>query len=163
MFREMRRKKQVLTTEESVSILHNGTTGVLGLIGDDGYPYTVPINYLYLDNKIYFHCAKSGHKIDAINSSPKASFTVIGRDEVIAEEYTDYFKSVIAFGKIRVMADGDAKRKAIEAFTQKYSIEYMDEGIRTIDKHWDILCMLEFAIEHLSGKQAIELAVKSKD
>lgn len=161
MSREMRRKKQVLTTEESVDILKNGTTGVLGLIGDDGYPYTVPINYLYLDNKIYFHCAKSGHKIDAINNQPKASFTVVGKDTVVPHEFTDYFKSVIAFGKICIMEDGDAKRKAIKAFTQKYSSQYMDEGIRTIDKHWDRLCMLEFTVEHLSGKQAIELAVKS--
>lgn len=66
MFRKMRRYRQQLSQEETISILKSGKTAVLGVLGDDGYPYTVPINYVYADGKIYFHGAKSGHKIDAI-------------------------------------------------------------------------------------------------
>ena len=66
MFREMRRKKQQLADEECRSILERGKTGVLAVNGDDGYPYAVPVNYVFSNGKIYFHSALSGHKVDAI-------------------------------------------------------------------------------------------------
>ena len=94
MFREMRRKKQILTEEEAAEVLNRGTSGVLALAGDDDYPYAVPISYVYSDSKIYFHGAKSGHKIDAIKNYEKASFCVIDKDDVIPEEYTTYFRGV---------------------------------------------------------------------
>ena len=95
MFRELRRKKQVLSEEESAKILKNGTSGVLALAGDNDYPYAVPISYVYDGEKLYFHCAGSGHKLDAIKRNPKASFCVIDQDLVVPEEYTSYFRSVI--------------------------------------------------------------------
>ena len=72
MFREMRRKKQKLTEKQCIDILKRAKTATLALHGDDGYPYSVPVNYVYLDGKIYFHGAKSGHKIDAIKNNSKA-------------------------------------------------------------------------------------------
>ena len=98
MFREMRRKKQQMSGDACDELLFRGTSGVLALSGDDGYPYAVPISYVYDGEKIYFHCAKSGHKLDAIKRNPKASFCVIGQDQIVPEEYTTYFRSVIAFG-----------------------------------------------------------------
>ena len=77
MFREMRRKRQLLPQEQALEILENNTSGVLALSGDGGYPYAVPMSYVYNDGKIYFHCAKAGHKIDAIRSCDKASFCVV--------------------------------------------------------------------------------------
>lgn len=73
-FRKMRRNRQELSRDESIRILKEGTSGVLALHGDDGYPYAVPISYVYDDGKLYFHGAKSGHKLDALRSYPKASF-----------------------------------------------------------------------------------------
>ena len=92
MFREMRRKKQILSEEETAEVLNRGTSGVLALLGDDDYPYAVPVSYVYCDSKLYFHGAKSGHKIDAVKKCDKASFCVIDRDDVVPEEYTTYFK-----------------------------------------------------------------------
>lgn len=100
MFREMRRKRQLLSEKESIDVLARGTAGVLALLGDDDYPYAVPISYVYNDSKLYFHGAKTGHKIDAIKECSKASFCVIDQDNIVPEEYTTYFRSVIAFGKI---------------------------------------------------------------
>ena len=74
MFREMRRKRQALSPQENAAILQKGLSGVLALSSDNGYPYAVPINYVYDDGKIYFHCAKNGHKLDAIQKNAKASF-----------------------------------------------------------------------------------------
>ena len=94
IFREMRRKKQELSRQEIADILHKGTSGVLALLGDNDYPYAVPISYVYDDGKIYFHSAKSGHKIDAIQRTEKASFCVIDKDLVVPEEYTTYNRSI---------------------------------------------------------------------
>jgi len=97
MFREMRRKKQALSLAECARILYRGTSGVLALSGDGGYPYAVPMSYVYDGEKLFFHSAGSGHKLDAIRRDPKASFCVIDCDRVVPEAYTTYFRSVFAF------------------------------------------------------------------
>ena len=158
VFREMRRKKQTLSQQEIANILHKGTSGVLALLGDNDYPYAVPISYVYDDGKIYFHSAKSGHKIDAIQKTAKASFCVIDKDLIVPAEYTTYFRSVIAFGQIRVIEDDREKRAAIEKLAIKYAPEDTAANRdNTINRGWKPLCMLEMTIEHITGKEAIEL------
>lgn len=157
MFREMRRIKQLLSKEEAIKIIEKGTSGVLALLGDDDYPYAVPLSYVYCDSKIYFHSAKSGHKIDAIIKSEKASFCVIDTDNVMPEEYTTYFRSAIAFGKIRIIEDENEKRSAIEKLAEKYTPTNEEGRLKEIEKEYSILCMIEFNIEHMTGKEAIEL------
>lgn len=158
MFREMRRKKQKLSKEECERILYDGTSGVLALHGDDGYPYTVPISYVYDGEKLWFHSAKSGHKIDAVLKNDKASFCVIDQDQIVPEEYTTYFRSVIAFGRIHIVEADTEKRSAIEKLALKYAPDDTDENReKAIEREWNPLCILEMEIEHLSGKQAIEL------
>lgn len=158
MFREMRRKKQILKEGETIAILEKGTSGVLALLGDDDYPYAVPISYVYDNYKLYFHGAKAGHKIDAIKKCAKASFCVIEQDNIVPEEYTTYFRSVIAFGKIHIIEDEKEMRKAITALAIKYHPD--DNEINrenAINREWKPLCMIEFEIEHITGKEAIEL------
>ena len=91
MFRDMRRKKQKLSYEECERILKRNTAGVLAVDGDNNYPYAVPMSYVYDSSKIYFHCAKTGHKIDAITKNEKVSFCVIDEDRIVPEEYTTYY------------------------------------------------------------------------
>ena len=158
MFREMRRKKQQLTQEETMVILREGTSGVLSLTGDEGYPYGVPLSYVYDGDKLYFHCAKEGHKIDAIRKNPKASFCVIAQDEIVPEKYTTCYRTVIAFGSVRILENEGEKRRAIEELALKYAPEDSEENRQNyIEKDWEPLCMLEMTVEHLSGKEAIEL------
>ena len=164
MFQELRRKKQLLSREETTAVLNRGTSGVLALSGDDGYPYAVPISYVYDQEQetIYFHCAKSGHKLDAIQRSDKASFCVIDQDQVIPEEYTTYFRSVIAFGRIRVLEETGEKWAAVEKLAVKYAPDStVDDREQAIRREWAPLGVLEMAIEHVTGKEAIEL-VKAK-
>jgi len=101
MFREMRRHAQQMDAASAIEVLENGKTGILAVLGDMGYPYTVPLNYAYRENKIYFHCARSGHKLDAIRSCDKVSFCVIDMDEVVPETLSTDYRSVIAFGRAR--------------------------------------------------------------
>ena len=93
-FREMRRKRQQLSDAESIDILKKSTSGTLALLGDDDYPYAVPISYVYQEGKLYFHSALAGHKVDAIRKCDKASFCVIEQDAVQPEKYTTFFRSV---------------------------------------------------------------------
>ena len=96
----MKRFKQKLQQTEIERILRLNTSGVLALIDNNNYPYSVPLSYVYSNGKIYFHSAVSGHKIDAVRKSKKASFCVIGQDHVLPEKFTTRYKSVIAFGTV---------------------------------------------------------------
>lgn len=158
MFREMRRSKQALSQEECQEILERGTFGVLAVAGDNGYPYTVPLSYMFQEGKLYFHCARSGHKLDAIRRNPKASFCVVGQDKVVPEEYTTYYRSVIVFGTVQEMPEGPEKHAAVNALMKKYfpgdSQENRDAYINDSQPR---LCMLEFTMEHITGKECIEL------
>ena len=161
MFRAMRRKNQALSQEAIKDILRRGTSGVLALSGDDDYPYAVPLSYVYDSGRLYFHCARSGHKIDALQKSAKASFCVIDKDLVVPEEYTTYFRSVIAFGQIRVIKADDEKRTAIEKLAHKYApTDTAAHREEAINREWKPLCVLEMSIEHITGKEAIELTVR---
>ena len=102
--------------------------------------------------------AKEGHKVDALAACDKVSFCVVDRDTVVAEEYTSYFRSVIAFGRMHRMTDGSAMYAAIDALAKKYHPTDTEEHRKAaIDREWAPLAMYEMSIEHLSGKEAIEL------
>lgn len=103
MFRDMRRGRQLLSREDTVDVMNRCTNGVLACLGDEGYPYAVPLSYVYFQDRIYFHSAKAGHKIDAITKNAKVSFAVIDEDTIVSKEYTTYFRSVLAFGKARIV------------------------------------------------------------
>ena len=159
MFREMRRSKQVLSREAAEKILHEGEFGVLALSGDEGYAYAVPINYAVEGNKIYFHSAKTGHKLDAIRNNDKVSFCVVDLHEVVAEEFTTYFSSAIAFGRIRIIED-DAdpdKMRGLELLADKYSSTASPERRAKELSRLSALVVPVMTIEHLTGKAAREL------
>lgn len=157
MPREMRRKRQQLSRSKADEILNSCTSGVLALSGDEGYPYAVPLSYVYTGDKIYFHCARQGHKLDAIRHCSKASFCVISKDDVLPEKYTTLYKSVIVFGKIRIIEDMEQMRQPILTLTRKY-VKNNDEGIiNEFEGAKNHMYMLELDIEHISGKQCIEL------
>lgn len=162
MFRNMRRKKQALSLEEIKEILERETCGILAVSGDNDYPYAVPLSFVYdsENSGLYFHCAKSGHKLDALKRNYKASFCVIGQDQIVPKEYTSYFKSVIVFGKMRILEDESEKRSAIEKLALKYAPADKEADRRkAIDKDYKSVCLLELKIEHMTGKEALELAV----
>lgn len=158
MFREMRRYRQKLSDEESVAILTRGSWGVLSLIGDDGYPYGVPMNYVYRDGRLYFHGAKEGHKLDAMRREPKASFCVVDSDELIPEEYTTYFRSVILFGRMNIVTDRERMRDIITVMAERFNPDDTSQHRQdVIQREMPPLCIMELEIEHMSGKEAIEL------
>ena len=155
MFPEMRRKVQQLPQAEEEEILRAGSSGVLALAGEEGYPYALPISYVYHGGRLYFHCAPAGHKLNAIARCPKASFCVIAQDDVVPALYTTRYRSVIAFGTIRQLEDEQAMITALDVLGRKYAPDLDPSAEIAGSLHR--VCVLEMTIDHLTGKEGIEL------
>lgn len=161
MFREMRRSKQLLSPEDTKAVMDRCTNGVLACLGNEDYPYAVPLSYVYFNGKIYFHSAKAGHKIDAITKYPKVSFSIVDEDTIVSKEYTTYFRSVIVFGKARIV-EGQERLEAFKALVNKYSGDQPEDA-----KHKEIegctqAYIVAIDVEHITGKEAIEYARAKK-
>lgn len=157
MFQKMRRFKQELKQNEIERILQSNTSGILAVIDNGGYPYTVPLSFVYANGKIYFHSTKVGHKIDAIKNCKKATFCVVDKDDVQPEKYTTFYKSVIIFGNIEILDDVEETLLAIQELGEKYYPNHSSELQNEIVKYKTAFLIIRFNIEHITGKQAKEL------
>ena len=153
MFRKMRRFNQQISDSECIEILKNTKRGVLSLIGDDGYPYGLPIDYWYCedDGKIYFHGAKEGHKIDSIKACGKASYCVYDEGFRKEGDWALNIKSVITFGRIALVEDEEKAREICTALVRKFTDdeEYLEKELKNALPR--VQC-LEFVPEHMTGK-----------
>ena len=157
MFREIVRKKQELSIEKCLEILQEEKRGELSLLGDDGYPYGVPINHYYdpEDEKLYFHGGKSGHRIDAARRCPKASYCVIDQGEKDPEEWFLHFNSVIVFGQLEMIEDEKIIAAKSRALSYKFTKD--DQYIqKEIDRSLAGTSLMAMKIEHISGKHIRE-------
>ncbi len=153
MFREMLRKKQQLPQEDCVRLLKEETRGVLSLLGDEGYPYGLPINHYYCeeDGKLYFHGGKKGHRVDAMRRCDKASFCVFDRGFRREGEWALNVSSVIVFGRIEFIEDRETLCRISEALCRKFTDDE-DYIRREIEKHADATLMFALVPEHITGK-----------
>ncbi len=153
MFREIARKKQCLSQEKIIEILKTEKRGVLSVIGDEGYPYGMPMNYWYNEEngKIYFHSGKKGHKIDAMAANNKVSFCVYDEGYRNDGEWALNISSVIVFGKVRVVENFEEAMEICRCLSLKYTpnVEYIEEEIQKFGKA--TLCY-ELCPEHITGK-----------
>lgn len=153
----MRRKKKEIDIEKGKQLLKNSRRGVLAVNGDNGYPYAVPINYLYDESaqKIYFHGAKAGHKFDSINACDKVCFTVIGDEMIKDEKWAPYLQSVVVFGRCRLLDDGKQSIDLLKRLADKYypSRTLIDEETERVGA---AVQMFEIEIEHISAKEIQE-------
>lgn len=153
MFREMRRIKQQISEETCKEILTQEPRGVLSLIGDDGYPYGLPLTHWYCEENghIYFHGAGVGHKIDAIKNCSKASFCVMDKGYHKEGEWSLYINSVIVFGQIQILEDEASKAGVCEAMCRKFTDdqEYIAKEFRNA---FHRVTVLELIPEHMTGK-----------
>ena len=159
-----RDKRQVLTRERCDEILNKATSGVLSVLDADGYPYGVPMSFAYKDDKLYFHCMPGkGHKWEAMKQHDKVSFTIIETDNIVADEYTSYFRSVICFGKVRFVEDEAEKFELHDILVDKYSPEFKEGVYEMFEKRIRWMGAFVVELEHVSGKEAIELAEYLRD
>lgn len=151
MFKEMRRKDRELSKEEAYELLNRCEYGVLSTMNPDGYPYGVPLDYVYEDNAIYFHCASEGHKLENIYSNLNVSFCVVNDVQLLPSDFSTKYKSVIVFGKAKEVKE-EEKRKGLVLLLEKYSKDYMMEGGKYIQAMWDKTKVIKIDIEHISAK-----------
>ena len=153
MFREMRRFKQQVSEAECIDILKSTKRGVLSVIGDEGYPYGMPINHYYCeaDGKLYFHGAKAGHKIDAIKACDKASYCVYNDGFRKEGDWALNITSVIIFGRIHLVEDDEVALKICSELTKKFTDDqdYLDKEIK--NSFCNVQC-IELVPEHMTGK-----------
>ncbi|MBQ9347164.1 MAG: pyridoxamine 5'-phosphate oxidase family protein [Oscillibacter sp.] len=153
MFREMRRKKQQLSQEECVEVLEREPRGVLSVLGEGGWPYGVPMDFWYCpeDGNLYFHSAKTGHKLDAVKRCDKASFCVMDSGFRREGEWALNIRSVIVFGRVRLVEDHQRALEICRSLAHKFTRDeaYIEEEIRRSGA--GVLC---FALvpEHMTGK-----------
>ncbi|CBZ02860.1 pyridoxamine 5'-phosphate oxidase family protein [Clostridium botulinum] len=151
MFSEMRRKDRELKNDEAIEILKNNTYGVLSTISENGYPYGVPISYIFFDNSIYFHSAIKGHKLDNISNNNRVSFCVVGRTHILPDKFSTEYESVIVFGRV-IEVSNDEKNTTLLEILNKYSADYIGQGKEYIQKASKATKVMKINIEHTSGK-----------
>lgn len=151
MFRKMRREKQQLTDAECAEVLSAAPRGVLAVHGENGYPYAFPMDFLYENDRLYFHCAKVGHKLDAIDADNRAAFCVMDEGFRRDGEWALNIKSVIVFGRIRRIDNRDVTLQIVRRLGLKYypTAEGVDEEIR---KAGAAVLVLELVPDCVTGK-----------
>lgn len=157
MFRPIRKKKNEIGIDEAKQLLHNARRGIFAVNGDNNYPCAIPVNYLYDEEnqKIYFHGARAGHKVDAIKKCDKVCFTVFGNEIVKKEPWAPFLQSVVIFGRCHLVEDQSVAMILLKRFAMKYypNESMVDEEIALAGK---AVQMYEIEIEHLSGKEVQE-------
>lgn len=157
MFRPIRRTKNAISDEQAKALLKNEKRGVLAVNGDDGYPFAIPVNFIYDEEteRIYIHGAKSGHKVDSIKKNDKICFTVYGNEHFEENDWAPYVQSVVIFGRCNLVSDKAATEKRVRDLGNRY---YPDraEVEEEIKKYLDDVQLYEIVIEHMCGKQIHE-------
>ena len=156
-FRSSRRKKREISVDMAEKLLMSERRGVFAVNGDGGYPYAIPVNYVYdkENQKIYFHGARIGHKVDSLKKCDKVCFTVYGNESIKEEEWAPFVQSVVIFGRCKLIYEAENSDFKLRSLAKKY---YPDEASinEEIAKYGNAVQMYEITIEHMSGKEIQE-------
>ena len=157
MFREMMRFKQQLSQEECVTVLKEEPRGVLSVLGDDDYPYGMPINQYYCeeDGRLYFHGAREGHKLDAIARCDKVSFCVLDEGVRREGEWALHFRSVVVFGRVSLVEDAELTRRICRSIAERFTDDerYIENELTGALPRVQCLALTP---EHITGKRVTE-------
>ncbi|MBF1299748.1 MAG: pyridoxamine 5'-phosphate oxidase family protein [Parvimonas sp.] len=149
---EMRRKDRELSIEEGKELLKNGEYGILSTSDNCNQPYGIPLSYAYCNDVIYIHCTnQGGHKLKNIEENSKISFTVVDKVERLANQFSTKYMSVIVFGKISIV-DDEEKNKGIQSILFKYSPDYVESGMKYIERNIEKIHILKIIIDKISTK-----------
>lgn len=151
--RKMRRKDRKIETDDAINLLIKCEYGVLSTIGNDGQPYGVPLNYVYMDNCIYFHSALEGHKIENIEQNSKVSFCAVGNTNVLPSKFGTEYESAVVFG-VASEAQGTERYNALLGLLEKYSTDFIEEGKTYIEQKDKVTKVIKIEISDITGKRA---------
>ena len=149
---KLRRADKRMNREQAYQELTHGEYGVLGLMDEDGYPYTVPLNYCVEQQTIFFHAAQAGRKLHCIAADPRVSFSVVTHHAVQAAQFTTYYRSVHVSGRARLVDNRSEKRRALVLLAEKYTPGFEESAGVYIDKAAEHTAVCAIEIETLTGK-----------
>jgi len=147
----IRRQDRAISLEESEDLLRKGEFGILSMCSTENEGYGIPISYVFDHDTIYFHCAIEGSKLKYLRNNNRVSFCVVGDTKIMPSKFGTLYNSAIAFGEIREI-EGDEKREALMLFLEKYSSEFIDEGVEYINKLYERVKILKLPIDAITGK-----------
>lgn len=153
MFRNMRRSEKLMSIQDTVKVLQEAEYGTFATVGDNGYPYSVPLNYVYEKDTIYFHSAHTGNKIENIKMNHKVGFSVVSYHKLLPDKFDTEYDSAILFGTGSEVIHEQEKRHALQLFIEKYSRDYFAEGTSYIDKAIHAVAVYKIQVDHMSGKR----------
>ncbi len=152
MYKEIRRKDRATDNEAALALLNDGEYGVLSTVDQDNQPYGTPVNYAVVDNSIFIHSATEGCKLENIRSNSNVSFCVVGKTELLPEQFSTRYESVIVFGATSILDGEKQKRAALKALLAKYSPGHLESGAEYINKCINKVVVIKVSIDHITGK-----------
>lgn len=152
MERKMYKADRQLPHQETQELLSNGRHGILAVNGDEGYPYAVPVNYVYLNEKIYIHSAQYGYKMEAVQKNGKVCFTAILSAKILPRNVTAAFESVIATGQAALVEAEDEKREVMETFVTRFCVGAEEIGMKFLAHALPKTAVIRIDVETLTGK-----------
>lgn len=148
----MRRNEKAISADEILEVLDNAEYGILSTISEDGTPYGTPLNFVYSDGIIYFHCAREGHKLENIRYNENVCFNVVDSVLLMPEEFNTQYRSVTVFGKVSVVENTDEKNAGIFDIVKKFSPDFIEEGKAYIERAFNDMHVLKLIPEYITGK-----------
>ena len=152
MFKEIKRNDRALPEEEMFDIMNRVEYGVLSTIGDDNYPYGVPVNFVFFEDHIYFHCALQGHKLENIDHNSKVSFCVVADVSLLPDKFSTKYRSVISFGTASEVTDPVKRKQVFVKILKKFSRDFMEEGMRYIEASGAMTKLYQIEVSHMTAK-----------
>ncbi len=152
MFHPMRRHDREITVPEAWEILRRAEWGVLSTLGEDGWPYGVPVNHVVVEGRIYVHCAQAGHKLENLAFESKVSYCAVASSKVQPAELSTDFESAVVFGRAELVTEDAEKRQALEALLARFAPQYPAEGAKAMRKEYGRTAVIRIAPDHVTGK-----------
>lgn len=152
MTKSLRREDRRLDDAAAMALLKRGEYGILSTSDKSNRPYGIPVNYVVIEESLFFHCATEGQKLENITANQEVSFCVVGKTEPIPEKFSTRYESVVVTGKAEVIDDHALKKNALRALVAKYAPEHIVAGDVYIDKLMDQTTVVNVSIEHMAGK-----------
>jgi nitroimidazol reductase NimA-like FMN-containing flavoprotein (pyridoxamine 5'-phosphate oxidase superfamily) len=152
MFREIRRRDRAVSEVDAREILARAEYGVLATVGEDGWPYAVPVNHVVAGDVIYVHCASDGHKLENLGHEGRVSYCAVAGAQVMPQELSTLYESAVVFGRAAVVTDASEKQRALELLGQRFSAEFPREVADAIRKDGPRTAVVRIRIERITGK-----------
>ena len=156
-FRKMRRNGKQLSEQDAYKVLKKCNYIILSTKLENGYPYSVPLNHVYENGRIYFHCALEGQKVDAFRYDDKVCISAVEKGDIIPEKFSTAFTSITAFGRISLVEDEEERMTGFTSLIKRFSPEFYESGIKYIEKLKHKTALYAVDIEHITGKSSIKM------